>query len=38
MDLVIDPDAPRLEALGDALEPEFYVNRPAMKEALQTPC
>jgi hypothetical protein len=34
VDIVIDPSADQLEALAQALEPEFYVSRPAMLEAL----
>ncbi len=34
IDFVIDPTADQLEALGHALESEFYVSRPAMAEAL----
>ncbi|TMQ70198.1 MAG: hypothetical protein E6K81_13225 [Candidatus Eisenbacteria bacterium] len=34
IDVVIDPSAEQLEALGRALETDFYVSRPAMAEAL----
>lgn len=34
IDFVIDPTVDQLEALARELEPEFYVSRPAMAEAL----
>jgi hypothetical protein len=34
IDVVIDPTADQLSQLAHALEPEFYVSRPAMTEAL----
>jgi hypothetical protein len=34
IDFVIDPTSDQLEALARALEPEFYVSRSAMAEAL----
>ena len=34
VDFVIDPTPEQLEALARALEPEFYVSRPAIAEAL----
>jgi hypothetical protein len=34
IDFVIDPTGDQLEALARALEPEFYVSRSAMAEAL----
>lgn len=33
-DFVIDPTAEQMEALARALEPEFYVSRPSVAEAL----
>jgi hypothetical protein len=34
IDFVIDPTGDQLEALAQALEPEFYVSRSAVREAL----
>lgn len=33
IDVVIDPTAQQLASLAEALEPDFYVSRPAMDEA-----
>jgi len=34
IDVVIDADATKLEALATVLEPDFYVSREAMREAM----
>lgn len=34
IDVVIDPTAEQLASLADALEPDFYVSRSAMDEAI----
>ena len=36
LDVVIDPTSVQLDALARALEPEFYVSRSAMAEALSS--